>query len=721
MGRQITPNNPSEKLTFAYSDRFKYSINVTSMIFFAFVLLLMVNYIASRHYLRIDLTTYQKHTLSPKSIQLLETLPRPIQIFSIRSASQNPTVIYMTQFIKDLLEEFQSHSEQLQVVEWDYYKESQKIEKLSKELQEQGFKGELQEFLNTIVVRSAEQYKILSYGKFFNFERSKERPEFQGENTLSATLYELISEKPRRILFVTGHGELSIESDQADGLSLFREKLLQENTKIQVGAIAEYVPLIKHAEVLFIVGPRTAFSEEELRELALYLDSGGKMIVFFEEWETSNLNTLLGQKGITARNDQIQTRTTHLSSQIAVRRWFSAHPINRAFAQFSGYSAFFEGACSLSLKTNFTEYQVQSIAESLPETISILSSLRNNPREMLERTGPFPVAAVSFSDQMRLVVFGDTHFIQNGQSTGGQTQRIGLRDGVNTDLALNALNWCLEEENRLQIEAKPVDLRLIQVDVDTSQRIGVLLCLIIPFAIVGLYWIFFDWLRTEKIQEFLDILEDLLRHPSFFFQTSLSSFTWKKAILFHLEATLLFGILFYTIATHFGFPYILQSQYVPAFKPVVQKIVTFEEQVYQFSLGTLVEIPEGSSTTLKPNLRTAFLARSLQYFLLYGIVMVLLIGFGLYWGAFWWLILLIIEKWSRNVRENQKSLSGTILHLSLFPIQWLCPVLGFYSFYILFQGLKQGYGLSFWKSLALILWLVFCQGFLLWILCGKLI
>ncbi|MEK7485226.1 MAG: Gldg family protein, partial [Planctomycetota bacterium] len=545
-----------EKHSFSRANRFKYTANVSVSVILAFILVLMVNYISSRHYTRLDITTIQQHTLSPKTIQILKQLSIPVQILSIQTSSQNPTILYMTQFIQDLTKEFTSHSDVIKVTVLDYYGDNQKVEALSQELKPAGFTGELSEFHHTLVVRMQGKYRILPYGKFFNFERNKERPEFQGEGLLRAIIEELSSDQPRRVLFLEGHGELDSKSDLSQGISLLKEKLLQENMTVNSKPLGEVIPLIQHTELLIIPAPSKAYSEPELQALSLYLESGGKLIVFFDAWEDSNLSTILGSRGIMPRKDQIQYPRELYPTQLSVRRWFSSHPINQSLAQLSGLTVFMDGACSLSLETDIKGYQVQSIAQSDPETFSILSSLRNRPKEILERTGPFPLAAVSSNDQMRLVVFGDSDFIKNGEQLSGTSQRLGLRDGANSDLVLNAINWCLAQEYRLEIDSKPLDLRLIQVDVDTAQRIGFLLCILIPLASVALYWMALDALRNKWVREGLEILEEVLRQPSSFFATSSDAITPRKAFFFPLGIITFLALFFYTFGTHLGFSFI---------------------------------------------------------------------------------------------------------------------------------------------------------------------
>ena len=709
MGKIEEKSKISGRPSFSRMEHLKYLSNVTFTIVLLLTLILMVNYISSRHYRRIDITQYQKHTLSPKTGKLLQQINIPIQITVISEGSNNSLLIYMKQLIHDLLEEYQNRSPELKISHWDYYRDNQKVENLAKVLETKGFKEANNLLRNSLVFQGNGLSKIIAFNKFFESGKTK-RPDFKGEQLLSSTIHSILHKNTYRVVFLAGHGELNPDSDHPDGLSLLKNKFIQENATVSVQEISAIEPLIKNVDLLLIAAPRQLFLEGELQALDEYLNSGGKMLIFAEPSERSNLNRILRTRGIYLNAEEILERNRNAApTPLVIRQWTPEHPINLPLGRFSGYSVYMESVGTLKVDSEEKEYRAQPIAQSEPQSYILPSSGQKKPL-----FGPFPVAAVSQSGNMRLVVFADSDFIKNGERTTEYVNRIGLRDGANADLALNAFNWCLEETSRLSIDTKPIDLRAIQLDSDSSRRIGFILCIVLPLLAIVFYWAIYGWLQLDSLRSFFDLMEALIQQPSHFFSTSLSAFSLPKVLKFQTGAALFFGIILYLLSIQF----LISYQTHPSFQNAtwLQKIALMESQSYQWSYQAFVTIPpeEELSTLPRPDLRTAFLIRIVQYFfLLLGLsffITFLTLASTLIHGFFLCLILpLFLDSKVRKGESFWGKEAWKILSLSLFPIHWICPLLGFYSFYILGRGFQKGYSMSTAKSILLVLLLILFQ------------
>lgn len=693
---------------------FKYIVNSSAKVLLGLSLLLMVNYVASRHYIRLDLTSLQKHSLSPKSIKLVQNLPSSLQIIAVGERSKQASSVYMSQLIEDLVEEFSSQSPQVYSHFWDYHRENQKVEVLSQKLSKHGIHNGQKLLRNALVLQYQQEYKVLSYYKLFE-SGSGQYPKFRGEQVVSSAIYHLITEKRTRVLFVTGHGERNPDSDRPEGFSLFKSRILQENATVEVGEIQD--DLRKRFELLILGSPKQNFREAELKALEQYLDAGGKMMVFADSEGSSNINRVLRTKGVLINEDRIEGQNYPAGSLI-IRKWEPPHPITLPFSQFSGYSAYMEGVSSLRVNPEKSEtYKTHILAWSDSFSRAVPKTALGDPQP-----GPLPVAAVSEAGETRLVVFGDSDFLRNGKQDGQFVSLMGLRDGANLDLALNAFNWCLEEESRLSIESKTMDIRPIQLDPERSRQVGFLLCIFIPVMAALCYWLIFGWSQSPTSQNYLEILEDLLRCPKAFFSTSPLSL--KESLAFQFRTIILLTFFWTFLIVFFAFPYFTnfsQSE-TSQIAESMKTLADLENQLYQKIESVFVKEAHPSESTVAPKkleIRMTLILSLLHYTLLFSLVSLAVVGIHLLLNVLLIGLLILFLRCTESSsgkeseKRNEREQAASIGVLSLFTLQWLLPGVGLYTSYLLYQGLgnslriKRSYNLLLVSLLTLLLYLGF--------------
>ena len=93
---------------------------------------------------------------------------------------------------------------------------------------------------------------------------------FKGEQVFSSTLLELMESRKPRILFTSGHGEMSLDDMSARGLSLARDLLGQDNFDLEEWMTLGEEEVPEDTDLLVIAGPTSNFIEPELDLLGRY-------------------------------------------------------------------------------------------------------------------------------------------------------------------------------------------------------------------------------------------------------------------------------------------------------------------------------------------------------------------------------------------------------------------------------------------------------------------
>ena len=88
----------------------RYGSNVAVMIFLAFVILVLVNFISDRHYKRIDTTTSKQFSLSEQTKKILDSLDRQVKVTAFYTEDH-----YRRGLAHDILNEYAAQSSKISV------------------------------------------------------------------------------------------------------------------------------------------------------------------------------------------------------------------------------------------------------------------------------------------------------------------------------------------------------------------------------------------------------------------------------------------------------------------------------------------------------------------------------------------------------------------------------------------------------------------------------
>ena len=273
--------------------RLKFGVNVVAFSIIVVVLWALVNYLNSRHHHRFDLTENRQYSLSPKTIAIIKGLKEPVHITTL----YRPETFVFRQ-VKDILEEYSSKSNGIEVEHIDAERDMAKVEFLAKRLKMDTFD------LNTVIFECGDKAKhvpesdVIEYDYSSYSRREPAPPKFKGEEAFTSAILAVTQEKQSVLYFVSGHGEKDIEGFAGSGMSNAAKLLKRQNFIVEKLLLLGEEKISDDCDVLNIIGPTKPFSTHEIDLLRKYISSGGKCLVMIDPLVNCGLDGLLAEWGV---------------------------------------------------------------------------------------------------------------------------------------------------------------------------------------------------------------------------------------------------------------------------------------------------------------------------------------------------------------------------------------------------------------------------------------
>ena len=403
------------------------ALNTGTALLLALAVTLMVNYLSFRHYYRDDLSRTQRYKLSSKTIGLLESLEKPVEVTVF---FQPGNVLY--EDIHNLLREYQFHSSRLNIQWVDPDRDIAQTEELA-------VKYKVTD-PNVVVFDYDGRSKYVRADEIATINASSgidRITSFKGEQAFSSAIQGVVQKTVPVVYFLTGHGERGITNfDRRLGFS---------------GAAQ------------LIEGASQSMSKAEADLIALWLRRSGRLMVLSDAGQTSGLEKMLQEWGVLLRNDVVIDPDRTLTGREVFASSYNRHPIT---AKLGTTAAIFH--LPRSVEPDYT--QPKTTSADRPKVTPLALSSKNSwsetqpdqvpakyDKDTDDLPGPVSMAvAVEKGDTTglldmqirpsRLVVFGDSGFVSNSGLTGDDAS-----------LFMSALNWLLDREQLMAITPKEVD------------------------------------------------------------------------------------------------------------------------------------------------------------------------------------------------------------------------------------------------------------------------
>ncbi len=427
-------------------------------------ILVVVNYLVFNNSKRWDLTEGQQNTLSPETLTTLTALSSPVKAQAFFSSN------IPTDQAKSILDEYRLQS-----------------------------KGKFQyEFVDPVKNPvAAQQAKIAQDGSVVLIMGDNQQiVTTVSEQDLTSGLIRLINPETRVVYFLTGHGERSIDQADNKNYTVAKRVLESKNYTVKTLNLLADKAIPQDAKAIVIAGPDKPVSQEEVTLLDQYLAKGGAIVVMEEPVALTQfgdapdpLADYLGKTwGITLAQDIVVDPTSgQLAFAVGVQS--ADHPITE---KLTTQASIMPTARSMTVNSGSAGKTLSELVKTTPnawgenDITNLLAGTAPKFDEGTDVKGPvtLAVAAQDFSNQGRVVVFGDADFASDAN----------FQAYANGDLFVNSVDWAAGQQNIINLTPKQTKTRMLLPPQQSAMNLIMLgTVIIIPgLALVAGIGVFFQ-------------------------------------------------------------------------------------------------------------------------------------------------------------------------------------------------------------------------------------
>lgn len=274
-------------------------------------ILVMVNYISSRHYARWDWTEHKVFTLSDQTKEALSSLDQEVVVFVFLARGEQDFAD-----IETLIEEYVATTPNI-TAEWvDPDRDRARYQVLADRFGlDTWMAGDVTLSQVPVVVTSGDRkWKVerhqLILEDFDSFDDvDGHKLDLQSERALTGAILEVVSGRTTRICVAQGHGEWELGAVGERSLSPVVRELDWEKITAEPLEISPNTEVPASCDALFVVGPQRPFSEEEVERIDKYIGSGGNVLLALDpvvkkqRLQPTGFEESLRERGIVVGND----------------------------------------------------------------------------------------------------------------------------------------------------------------------------------------------------------------------------------------------------------------------------------------------------------------------------------------------------------------------------------------------------------------------------------
>lgn len=430
------------------------------------LLVVMVNYLGWKYHHRFDWTAERLYSLSEKTENVLAALDRDVRVVVFLDPADpawEPT--------RELLARYEAASRRLTVRHVDPGRNLLEAQQLVD-------RYELGD--GAVVFDAGDDRRVVAAADLTEYDftglrdaAGAEVAGYRGEQRFTRALLGLMEGDKPRVLFTTGHGEISLDERGQGGLGEAVRILGDDNFELEEWASLGASEVPPGTDLVVVAGPTSSFLAPELEIFGDYLEAGGRMLLLLDP-ALGGGGGELSQTAPLGLADWLTGYGIELGDNVVVDpanplpfygagtqyadRYPGEHPITRSVRQ-AGVPVLMSLARSVGLGEVPADLEATLLLETSPQGWG-----ETDPAE-LERdgadlAGPVPLAVVvagrggdeadavepeAGPAALRLAVFGDSTFA---------TDQLLAANAGNAALLADTLNWMVEREAALGIPAK---------------------------------------------------------------------------------------------------------------------------------------------------------------------------------------------------------------------------------------------------------------------------
>src|SRR2546425_2925029 len=265
----------SKSPSFSAVKKWATALNVLASCLALLALVAMVNYLASRHFLRFQWMADERYRLSPMTLKLLETRTNQVKVIVFFDPDEP---LYAS--VKGLINEYQLACPKLDVEYVNYLLLTGRANWIKTQYQLSDADKDLVIFDcngKKRIVRARELSDYDLQGIFAGKEAK--RTSFKGEQFFTSAILRVTDPKPFKAYCLQGHGEHDPASeDEQSGYLKFARVLEDKYIVVEpLSLLTNDMPA--DCQLLIIAGPRHTLAPYELERIESYLNHGGRAFI----------------------------------------------------------------------------------------------------------------------------------------------------------------------------------------------------------------------------------------------------------------------------------------------------------------------------------------------------------------------------------------------------------------------------------------------------------
>jgi len=277
--------------------RGRFSVSTTVMASTFIGIILLVNAISIGNYHRFDVTSLAQFTLTPQTKEVLSKLEMPVKILCFFIPNDTYGI---GSYATGLLTEYQNYTDQLTVKTID-----------PDEHPDQARSYNITEY-QTVVFETEKGRRLVSPEEILKFDEQGNLTGIEAEHPFTSAILEVTGTVQKKVYFLTGHGESSIDSDYSDA----KEGLLDNLYKVDTVDLARNPSIPDDCATLIIAGPQEPIPSEELEIIEQYLESGRQALILVNPNSPQEIKQLLSNWGVEIGDGIVIDPSSYVSPSI---------------------------------------------------------------------------------------------------------------------------------------------------------------------------------------------------------------------------------------------------------------------------------------------------------------------------------------------------------------------------------------------------------------------
>jgi ABC-type uncharacterized transport system involved in gliding motility auxiliary subunit len=434
-----------------------YGGNMIIVILLLIAIVGMANFFLARHTWRVDSTEGGTFSLSDQTVKVLRGLNQDVNVIAFFKDVNKGG-------IEDRLKEYAHYSK---FFKWEIVDPDEKP-------------------------ALAKIHKVKSYGSLVVITATRQEQIADGsEQNLTNAIIKVTRGEVKKVAFVTGHGEASINSQDRDGYQRAKNAIEEQNYAVEELRLAELDSISDDVSVLVVAGPKNAFFEHELELITGYLNQGGSALFLLDGRYGISLHDYMLQWQVDVGENLVIDasgfgRLFGQSPDVPLVSSYGDHPIVKEMGSVMTFFPVARSVTPLEAQDDskistvpLTSTGKQSFAVANVEEVYGTGKVTFN--EATDLKGPVTLACATTKNldngrTARIVTVGDSDFASNAY----------FANQANGDLFMNMISWLLADEDLISIRPKEPGLRLVNLTPAQLKTVFWLTVIILPLISFGI-------------------------------------------------------------------------------------------------------------------------------------------------------------------------------------------------------------------------------------------